>query len=370
MKISVVMSGIILLTFVLSGCGEKIKPGEQEIKRPMVQGVSIEEAALSEVDNYYEATGTVRSRNTSLVAAKIMGEVKDIKVLPGAVVKKGQNLLVISAPDVNARAQAAQEGIEEAKKAVDMAREKMTLSEKTFERYRKLYEERAVTGQEFDEIRSRREVAVLEYERLQKALKRAEAGLEEATAFRGYSVIQSPVSGIVAEKKIEIGSMAAPGTPLFVIEESLYRIEVPVDEGLLTSIRTGDPVSVSIDAIQMSTKGKVGEIVRQVDPLTRAFTVKIDIDENPKLLRGGFYAKAKFLLGKKSGLFIPEQAVISRGDLKGVYTVSQEGVVTFRLVKVGKKADGRVEIISGLNAGEKVVVKGAEEAVDGGKIAE
>lgn len=370
MKTSAAVFGIIILVaIVLSGCKEKIKPGEQEIARPVVQGVVVEKVGLTEVNDHYEATGTVRARNTVLLAAKIMGEVKEVKVLPGAVVRKDDVLLVISAPDIDARVQAAQEGIEEAKRAVEIAGEEKSLSEKTLERYRRLHEEKAVTRQEFDEVRTKAEVAGLEYERVQKALKRAEAGLEEANAVKGYSVIRSPISGVVAEKKIDTGSMTTPGAPLIVIEEPVYRIEVPVDEGLLTSISKGDIVRISIDAIDVDTTGKVSEIVRQIDPLTRAFTVKIGLDGNPKLLRGGFYARARFVIGKKSGIFIPEQAVISRGDLKGVYAVSEEGVITFRMVKVGKKDDSLVEIISGLNAGEGIIVQGTEKAVDGGKVA-
>jgi RND family efflux transporter MFP subunit len=359
---------IIIITALIIGCGEKIKPGESTVQRQLVSGVTVEEIRPSETEVYYETSGTLRARNTALVSAKIMGEVMGIKVKPGDAVKKGDVLLTISAPDINAKADAAREAFKEAQRGADIAGENKGLMEKTFERYKKLYDEKALTGQEFDEVKAKKEVALLEYKRAQKALDRAEAGLQEADAFKGYAVVRSPLNGIVSEKMIDIGNMAMPGTPLILVEEPVYRVEAAVDEKLLSSINTGIQVLISIDPISMNTTGRVAEIVRQVDPLTRTFTIKMDLNETPKSLRGGMYAKVRIPIGKKPGLFIPLDAVISRGDMSGVYAVSEDGIVTLRFVKTGKGSDGKIEILSGLSEGEKIIVKGIEKAVDGGKV--
>jgi RND family efflux transporter MFP subunit len=359
---------IIVITALIPGCGEKIKPGESTVRRPQVSGVTVEEIRPSETDVFYETSGTLKSRNTALVSAKIMGEVTGIKVKPGDAVKKGDVLLTISAPDINAKADAAGEAFKEAQRGADIAGENKGLMEKTFERYKKLYEEKALSGQEFDEVKSKKEVALLEYERAQRALDRAEAGLQEAEAFKGYAVVRSPLNGIVSEKMIDIGSMATPGAPLILVEEPDYRVEAAVDEKLLSSINKGTQILISIDPIAINTTGRVSEIVRQVDPLTRTFIVKMDLNENPKSLRGGMYAKVRIPTGKKPGLFIPLDAVISRGDMSGVYAVSEDGIVTLRFVKTGKGSEGKIEILSGLSAGEKIIVKGIEKAVDGGKV--
>lgn len=358
----------ILVILTMTGCGEKIKPGESEVKRPQVSGVGIEDAISSEVTDFYETSGTLKSLDTALVSAKIMGEVREIKVKPGDSVRKGDVLLIINAPDTNARVQAAKESLEEARRGLDISGENKNLMEKTFERYRKLFDAKAITGQEFDEMKARREVAVLEYERAKKALNRAEAGLDEAEAFKSYSVITSPLDGTVAEKKIETGNMAMPGAPLILVESRKYRVEAPVDETLLSSIQTGAVVAISIDAIHMETEGRVTEIVRQVDPLTRTFMVKIALNGTSQPLQGGFYAKVKFPLGKKTVLSVPEGAIMTRGELKGVYAVNQQDVITFRLVKTGKRHDGKVEILTGLSSGERIIVNGTDRAVDGGMV--
>ena len=359
---------MIIITALIIGCGEKIKPGESAVQRPQVSGVSIEEVRSSEIAVFYETSGTLRSRNTALVSAKIMGEVTGIKVKPGDAVKRGDILLTISAPDINARADAAREAFKEAQRGADIAGENKGLMEKTFERYRKLYEEKALTGQEFDEVKSKKEVALLEYERAQRALDRASAGIQEADAFKGYAVVRSPLNGIVAEKTTDIGNMAIPGAPLILVEEPVYRVEAAVDEKLLSSINIGTQALISIDPIALNTTGRVAEIVRQIDPLTRTFTVKIDLNETLKSLRGGIYAKVRIPIDKKQGLFIPRDAVVTRGELNGVYAVNQDGIVTLRFVKTGKSSEGKIEILSGLSEGEKIIVKGMEKAVDGGKV--
>jgi len=368
MKRTFAIFAIIVTTALIPGCGEKIKPGESTVQRPQVSGVTVEEVRFSETEVFYETSGSLKSRNTALVSAKIMGEVTGIKVKPGDAVKKGDVLLTISAPDINAKADAAREAFKEAQRGADIAGENKGLREKTFERYKKLYEEKALTGQEFDEVKAKKEVAVLEYERAQKALSSAEAGLQEAEAFKGYAVVRSPINGIVAEKTIDVGSMTTPGAPLILVEEPDYRVEAVVDEKLLPSINTGTQVLITIDPISMNTTGRVAEIVRQVDPLTRTFTIKMDLNENPRSLSGGMYAKVRIPTGKKPGLFIPLDAVISRGDMSGVYAVSEDGIVTLRFVKTGKSSEGKIEILSGLSEGEKIIVRGIEKAVDGGKV--
>ncbi|GBD97534.1 MAG TPA: efflux RND transporter periplasmic adaptor subunit [Nitrospirae bacterium] len=364
---------IFIITFisglsVLFGCGDKIKPGEHEVERPLVEGVGIEEVMPVEITGYYETSGTVRAKNTSLVSAKVMGVVEDVKVKVSDPVRKGDLLLVINSPDIEAGVHAAEEALGEANKGLAMAEENKKLAEKTFERFKKLYEEKAVSEQEFDEIKTKRDVAILEYELSQKSLRRAGAALSGAEAFRDYTIIRSPVNGIVAEKKIDIGSMTAPGIPLFIIEEPPYRVEVAVDEGMISSVNTGMPVAILIDALNIKTTGRIGEIVRLIDPLTRTFTVKIDMEESIKPLRGGFYAAARFPVGKRSEIFVDENAVVTRGELRGVYAVNEEGVITLRLVKTGKKNNGMIEILSGLNKGDRIIVKGVDKALDGGRV--
>jgi RND family efflux transporter MFP subunit len=363
--------GILILICALMtifGCGEKIKPGDHTIERQEVTGVVIEEVRSVDSMDYYETSGTVKAANTSLVSAKIMGEVRDIKVAAGDRVRKGDLLLVIHSPDVESRAAAAREALGEARKGMEITGEKKDLMLTTYERYRRLHEEKAVTEQEFDEVKAKKDIAGLQYEQALKSLKKAEAALQEAEAFMDYTAIRSPVDGIVAERKVDRGSMTVPAMTLFVIEEALYRVEVPVDEGLLPLIRLTMPVDIFIHSLNVQREGTVGEIVHHIDPRSRTFTVKIDMTGEQGVFRGGLYAQVKFPVGPKAALFIPESALVTRGELKGVYVVDGDDVVTFRLVRTGKTEEGMTAILSGLQQGERIIVKGTERAIDGGRV--
>ena len=295
-----------------------------------------------------------------------MGTVETIHVNPGQRVRKNEVLLELYAPDIDAKLEGAREAVEEARRGILVAEKNKTLMENTFARYEKLFEGKAVTEQQFDEMKTKKEVASLQYEMALRALKRAEAGAREAEAFMGYRVIRSPLDGVIAEKKIDVGSMASPSMPLIVIEEPEYQVVVSVSERFLGKIYQGMTVEVAIDSLQVNTAAEVVEIVHQINPMTRTFTVKLDLLQEDIPYRGGLYCTASFPVGEKSLILVPEGSVIKRGQLRGVFAVNEEGVLTLRFVKTGKERNGLIEILSGLEEGERIVVQGTDKAVDGG----
>jgi RND family efflux transporter MFP subunit len=356
---------IIGLLGLVAGCGEKVKPGTAEVKRERVSGITIEPITPSQVDEYYETSGTVAARTISAVASRMMGTVTSIKVREGDRVSAGQLLLTIDDRDVAQKVKAAREGRNEAEKGLEAARENRNLMAVTYQRYRKLYDDRALSGQELDQIETQKKVAGIDYEKAQAAVARAQAGLKEAEVYQGFTRIVSPVSGVVTEKKTDLGSMAVPGAPLFTIEDdSAYRIDVNGDESLAGRIRRGMDATVFIEALNRKVKGRVSEVVPSVDPASRSFLVKIAVKGEG--LRNGFYGKVSIPIGKRETLLVPKNAVVEKGQLIGVYTVDKDSVIAYRLVKTGKTYGENVEILSGLNPGENVVVAGVDRAVDGG----
>ncbi|NOY39070.1 MAG: efflux RND transporter periplasmic adaptor subunit, partial [Nitrospirae bacterium] len=261
MKRLIIITGIVLGLSVLAGCSNRVETDGQMAERPVVKGLEIVEIKSSLVKDSYDTTGTLRAVNTSTVSAKIMGVVKAIHAREGQNVKKGDILLEISAPDINAKVMAASEAVKAAAQMVKMAREDRRLAETTFERFKGLYEGKAVSEQEFDEMKTKKRLAVLRYEQALQGLGRAKAMLKEAESFLGYTVIRSPFDGVVAEKNIDIGSMTAPGMPLFIVEGGGYLVETPVSEGMLNSIAEGETVEVTIDSLGIKTTGRVTTIV-------------------------------------------------------------------------------------------------------------
>jgi RND family efflux transporter MFP subunit len=177
--------------------------------------------------------------------------------------------------------------------------------------------------------------------------------------------VTSPIHGLVTEKKTEVGSMAVPGVPLLTVESAEgFHAEITVDESLSGRLRVGAPVRVSIEALNRHMTAKIAEILPAVDPLSRSFTVKVSISGSG--LRTGLYAKVRIPKGKKQVILAPHSAIVEKGQLTGVYAVDSEGVVAYRLVRTGRQYDDRLEILSGIKTGDRIIVGGVEKAVDGG----
>jgi RND family efflux transporter MFP subunit len=349
----------------LAGCGEKAATGPA--KRPAVSGVSVAALEPVSVDEITEATGTVIASKVSVVSSRVMGTVTALLVKEGDPVEPGQLLLTIDDRDAAEREAGAEAGLKEAEKALEAAGKNRELAEVTFKRYGKMYEEKAISRQEMDQFETAHRLAGVEVERVQQMVKRAAAGLAEARLFRSFSRVTSPIRGRVTEKRTDPGSMAVPGMPLLTLEGTAsYEARIAVDESLARSLRIGMPVRVAIPALNLQTSGKITEILPAVDPGSRSLTAKVALS-GPGL-RSGLYVKVGIVSGKREVLLAPRPAVVEKGQLTGLYAVDGSGVVSFRLVRTGRESGGRLEILSGVKAGERVIVSGVEKAVDGGLV--
>src|SRR5208337_994310 len=250
------------LCLLLSGCKDKVGPGAAAVSRQTVEGVTVTEVHPSEVEEYFETSGAIMAKTISRIAGRTIGTVTSLRVKEGDRVHAGQVLLTIDDRD------AAQKVIA-AEKTLESAQQNRSLADITYGRYRKLYDEKALSQQEIDQIETQKKIAELDYER-SKAL------LNEAQVNRDFTTVLSPVSGVVTEKKTERGSMAVPGVPLLTVEDvSSFILEANLDEHLTGKVTTGTPVDISVDATNQELKGTIAEVVPSLDTLSRTFLVKI-----------------------------------------------------------------------------------------------
>jgi RND family efflux transporter MFP subunit len=365
---------------------------------PMVQA-RIETLQASAVDDYYEAVGTVRAKDTSVIAAKIMGNIIAVHVHQGDRVHRGQTLIEIESRDAGIQIQKAQAGVREAQDTLDevdrniraaesaraAARANEALASATFGRYQTLLDRHSISPQEFDEVHSRLEVAKAESERSDRMLQaakarqnqvlarieQAKADVSNARVYAGYARLTSPIDGIVVAKQANVGSMAAPGAPLLSIEnDSHYQVEISVEESQLGRIHLHDQARVEIEALgKQEITCPVEEIVPASDPGSRSYIVKVGLPNIAgSQMRSGLYGKAQFISGQRQVLAIPQTAITQRGQLVSVFVVDQSGIARLRLIKTGKVFDERVEVLSGLNAGEQIVVSSDASIQDGTRV--
>ena len=347
------------------GCGKKEGQSTPPAAPPVVQGATVVTLAAEELPDLQEAVGTVRARSTAVIAARIPGSVSHVYVHEGDRVGRGKLLVSIEAVESGAAAAGAASGVEEAARALSEAQAQKKLADVTFERYARLFAEQAVTRQEFDTRKTEQEVASQGAARAEARLAQARHGAKAAGAVAGYGKVTSPVAGVVVAKQVEAGQTVFPGTPLMTVEgDEGFRLEVAAPETLLGKVKPGDQLGIAVEGAPAT--GRVSEVVPIVDPFTRTFTVKVDLPSSG--LRSGSYGKAFFKTGSRNGIAVPATAVVQRASLTSVWVVSPEGLARLRLVKLGRAQGGRVEILSGLAPGEKVVTAGIEKMVDGAKV--
>ena len=136
-----------------------------------------------------------------------------------------------------------------------------------------------------------------------------------------------------------------------------YRLEVTVNESDLQYVRTGHEVPVAIDALDNAAlEGKVVQIVPAADPASRTFLVKIELPTDTRL-RSGLFGRAQFSRGERKALLIPRSAVVERGQLQGIFVLDQNQVASLRYISLGKTSGSGIEVLAGLQDGERVVAK-------------
>ena len=338
------------------------------MQRKTVEGVKTGLVQMMTVPSFYKTSGMVESRNSSLVAAKIMGAVTSMRVERGDRVRKGQILLTIEAAGARQQVDQARQAVLEAREAARMADEHKALADVTWTRYKKLYDEKALSAQEFDEVSTRRAVARAGASQAEAALARAQAAFAMAETSLGYATVRAPINGIVVEKKVDVGSMATPGTPLLVLEEPEYRVSVPVDEHLLGKAKPGLPITVRISGAGIEEKVPITEVTPWVDPMTRTFTVRARLPYSP-MLQGGLYAKVLIPVGEKKTIMAPAAAIGRRGELDFAYVVGKDGVLQLRAVRTGSQYNDYVEVLSGLEPGDRVTVSDFDNLSQGLRLA-
>lgn len=378
-------AGILLAGMLLvagwSGCGGKTP--ESTAERPRVSGIDVVIAEVSERERTSEVTGTVRSEKIAVLAAQVMGRITSLPVEEGSRVDAGRVLATIDDAAIRAQLAAAEGAIaeaeagrEETERAIAQAEAGKILAEKTYDRYRNLFEERIVTAQEFDEIRTRQTVAEQDYRRaldrrvqVAARLSQAKAQADAARTMLSYTKITAPFAGVVTEKKADAGSMASPGMPILVLEETRrYRLEASVPESYLGRLRAGSRVAVVLDAVPGNgIGGTVSEVVPRVDPMSRTFVAKVDLP-GTRGLRTGMSGRIRFSIGKETVVTVPRTAITRAAGYEGLFIVAEDNVARLSLVKPGESFDDRVEILSGVDPGTRVVVSPPEALVDGARV--
>ena len=318
----------------LAGCGARTQPPPAEaLPVVTVREHTIERHVGSATE---DVVGTVRARLRAVIEAKISGTIDRMAVVPGQNVRRGDLLAHIEAREIQARQE----------QATAVRRQ----AESDLKRFASLREQNILAQSDYDAAQSRFRVA--------------EAAVTEAETLLGYTRVDAPFDGVITRKHADVGDVAAPGKPLLELEDSrTLRFEADVPEAVVNTLTLGDRLPVRIAAVPTALEGVVSEIAPAADTGSRTFVVKLDLPASPSL-RAGQFGRVAVPLGGTSALRVPASAVVVRGQMELVFVVS-EGKANLRIVKTGKRIGDVVELVSGVEAGESLVVENASGLVDG-----
>ena len=360
----------VTVLFAFAGLTACSKKTEQSSATPeLVRGVHAFSATTQKLPETVDAVGTVRAIESSTLSSQVMGTVTNIAVREGDRVRAGQVLLSIDAAQLSSQADRAHAAALATGQQVAAAESDATLAASTLKRFEMLKAQKSVSPQEFDEVQSRSQAAAARLAMVRSQEAEAKAAEAAARTMQGYTRIRAPFDGIVIERKVDPGAMAMPGTPLLTVEKAApLRLEVSVDESLLSSVRIGAGIAVVIDTLGASAvKGKVAQIVPAADPASRSFLVKIDLPSLPGL-HSGMFGHAMLERGTADVLMIPRSAILARGSMQGVYVIGQNQIASMRYISTGNSHGDQVEVLSGLSVGESVVDSPGERELSGKRI--
>ena len=321
------------------------------------------------VPEVVEATGTVRAALSAQLSSQVMGTITRVNVHEGDRVRRGEVLVAIDEAQQQAAFAGANAGLRASQESIAAADADYALAESTMKRYQMLYDKKSVSPQEFDEMKTRLAAAKARRDAAHAGREQAEAGVSQASTAMSFTKVRAPFDGIVIAKLAEPGAMAAPGVPLLTVEDpSRFRLEATVDESKIGAVRLGESVPVVIDALgEQPIEGKVTQIVPAADPGSRTFTVKIDLPANPQM-RTGLFGRARFARGQHDAIAVPKTAILNRGQLQAVYVVGSDQLASLRYVTLGPASADQVEVLSGLQSGDRIVVQPGDRDLSGKQV--
>jgi len=381
---------------------------KSQIKEEIIIPVRTALVEKGEVNSFLKVTGVVEANETVRVTSEIMGQAKEVKVKDGEEVNKGDILIVLGDEQIKiqvAQAQATLDSIQasydkiksgarpqeikQAESAVLQAKINRDSAEENYLRMKKLFSEKAISEQQYEQAKNQYEIADVQYQSAQESyelviegateediksveaqVRQTKAALDMAKYQLKNTQITAPISGKVTSIVVSSGEMISPSVPLLsIIDVSRIFVKVGISEKDISKIKEGQKVSLEIDAFpEEKFQGEVVSKGVAVDQISKTLEVKIEILQPEVDIPVGVFARGDILIKtNQDALVIPSSALTRKKD--GIYVyVIEEGIARQKEVVLGIIQDERVEILKGLSEEEEIVVLGNQELEDGLKV--
>lgn len=308
-------------------------------------------------------SGQVESSQTASISTRMMGYITAMKVKAGDHVSKGQLLATISNQDILARRAQTDASIAEAQAAVNSA-------QKDLDRFTTLYKQQSATAKELDNVE-------LQYNSAKSRLDAAKQMRNEVNANLGYSSLTAPFTGIVTQKLAEAGSMANPGAPLLIIEQSgTLQVSAAVPENMISQVEQGAVAIITVKAAGKTFKS----VVTQINPSSQfsggQYIIKAAIPASEKNgLYSGMYTTVSIPLkaaaagsDMENAVLVPLSSIEHKDQLTGIYTIGSNNTALLRWVRLGKTYGEKIEVLSGVEKNEAFITRAEGKLYNGAPV--
>lgn len=392
------LAALLIIVVAGSGCGRQVadrNPAEANAAVP----VTLARAEKGKLNDTVVVSGKLEACQKSDVVPKVSGKVGVVHVDVGSRVRAGQVLVTLENEDLAARvAQAeagvnqaaaslgqAEAGLKSAQAALANAQSNYAVAEANYNRAKELLVAGAVSQAVFEtqyelpykqaketaegSAPAQVELAQAQIKQAQAAMANARAQLAVARQAYDDSFIRAPFGGVVTARNVEPGEMASSAVAaISMVNLDKVEVKATVGEDLINKLKVGQEVPVKVSAVSATPfTGVVAKISPAADKTTKAFPVEVQMDNPNHLLKPGMFAEMAFSRGQQESLLVPRDAVVKDGEKNYIWVV-KDGRARRCQVQVGDSDGKQIIIVSGLVAGEEVVVAGQESLREGGKV--
>lgn len=348
----IVLTGIIFL----SSCDRD--EYDEQISESVGLSVETSVAALTRVPKTYRFTGSVEGERRITLSTKVMGRITELPFETGDKVSRGETLLRVKNDNLIAQREQVNASLAEAEASLENTRT-------NYERIKALFADSSATQKELDDIATQFGMA-------EARVKALHSKLAEINDLIDYTNIESPIDGYIVQKMVSEGDLASPGQPLLTVEEVAdLKVLASIPESQIDIFSTDDTLEVLIGATGEWFNGVVSSINPSADAGSRQFEVKMRIPRETvsnERVKPGMFADVILRKGEEPLMMVPESALVKRGQLTGLYALTEDNEVLLRWIRTGQKMNQQVEVLSGIQPGERYIVVAERKLKEGQKI--
>jgi len=349
--------------------------------------VTVEKVGRQDLTSIISASGEVKPKKNVEISAHVPGRIVTIGIKEGDLVKKGDFLLKLDSTQYEANADRDRALISFYRTELEQSAAKLNQDKAVLERQKELFNSQLISREQLEAAEVQYKISQAQHSSILHQIEQSQASLRSSMDNLSKTTFNAPIDGIITSLRVEegevaiIGTMNNPGTVLMTIADlSIMEVEVEVDETDVVNVRLGQKAEVHVDALPDQTiAGQVTEVgssalqklgaVSSSTEESKDFKVVVTLDNPPSSLKPGLSASADIITAKKTGvLAIPISALVlqekkaqdkgrqEKKEEEGVFVANKEGRVSFKPVRKGITGDLNIEIVSGLEEGQEVVV--------------